>query len=40
VPRSSMRGVEVKHIRRQDVDLEKVWDTGDGMTRPASGSFR
>ena len=23
---SSMRGVEVKHIRRKDVDLEKVWD--------------
>ena len=27
---SSIRGVEVKHIRRQDVDLEKVWDTADG----------
>ena len=21
-----MRGVEVKHVRRKDVDLEKVWD--------------
>ena len=25
-----MRGVEVKHIRRKDVDLEKVWDVADG----------
>lgn len=23
---TSMRGVEVKHVRRKDVDLEKVWD--------------
>jgi integrase len=23
---TSMRGVEVKHVRRRDVDLEKVWD--------------
>src|ERR1700682_4929600 len=23
---TSMRGVEVKHLRRRDVDLEKVWD--------------
>jgi integrase len=32
---SSMRGVEVKHVRRRDVDLEKVWDvdsaTGKGV---------
>ena len=21
-----MRGVEIKHVRRRDVDLEKVWD--------------
>ena len=31
----SMRGVEVKHVRRKDVDLEKVWDvesaTGKGV---------
>ena len=30
-----MRGVEVKHVRRRDVDLEKVWDvesaTGKGV---------
>jgi hypothetical protein len=30
-----MRGVEVKHVRRKDVDLEKVWDvesaTGKGV---------
>jgi integrase len=29
---SSMRGVEVKHIRRRDVDLEKIWDAADGAT--------
>ena len=23
---TSMRGVEVKHVRCRDVDLEKVWD--------------
>lgn len=32
---TSMRGVEVKHVRRRDVDLEKVWDvesaTGKGV---------
>jgi integrase len=32
---TSMRGVEVKHVRRKDVDLEKVWDiesaTGKGV---------
>src|SRR3954467_1729723 len=32
---TSMRGVEVKHLRRRDVDLEKVWDvesaTGKGV---------
>jgi integrase len=32
---TSMRGVEVKHVRRRDVDLEKVWDvesaTGKGI---------
>src|SRR5919197_1030536 len=27
---TSMRGVEVKHVRRKDVDLEKPWDAGDG----------
>jgi hypothetical protein len=30
-----MRGVEVKHVRRKDVDLEKVWNvdsaTGKGV---------
>jgi hypothetical protein len=30
-----MRGVEVKHVRRKDVDVEKVWDvesaTGKGV---------
>ena len=25
-PNTSMRGVEVNHVRRKDVDLEKVWD--------------
>jgi integrase len=34
---TSMRGVEVKHVRRRDVDLEKVWDvesvTGKGVLR-------
>jgi integrase len=32
---TSMRGVEVKHVRRRDIDLEKVWDvestTGKGV---------
>jgi integrase len=32
---TSMRGVEVKHVRRKDVDLDKVWDiesaTGQGV---------
>src|SRR2546428_2507552 len=32
---TSMRGVEVKHVRRRNVDLEKVWDvesaTGKGV---------
>ena len=32
---TSMLGVEVKHVRRRDVDLEKVWDvesaTGKGV---------
>jgi integrase len=27
-----MRGVEVKHIRRRDVDLEKIWDAAEGAT--------
>ena len=33
---TSMRGVEVKHVRRKDVDLEKMWDvesaTGKGVS--------
>jgi integrase len=32
---TSMRGVEVKHVRRRNIDLEKVWDvesaTGKGV---------
>jgi integrase len=32
---TSMRGVEVRHVRRKDVDFEKVWDvesaTGKGV---------
>jgi hypothetical protein len=35
VANTLMRGVEVKHVRRNDVDLEKVWDvesaTGKGV---------
>jgi integrase len=27
---TSMRGVEVRHVRRKDVDLDKVWDAADG----------
>ena len=28
---TSMRGVEVKHIRRKNVDLEKAWDAAEGV---------
>lgn len=30
---TSMRGVEVRHVRRRDVDLEKVWDVESATAR-------
>jgi hypothetical protein len=35
-----MRGVEVKHVRRKDVDLEKVWDVESAAGKGVLGALR
>jgi hypothetical protein len=35
---TSMRGVEIKHIRRRDVDLERVWDIESATGKACSTS--
>jgi len=37
---TSMRGVEVKHVRRKDVDLEKVWDVESATINMDVGALR